>query len=107
MASSYAFGDGGLSQNLPRAIKIWKDAARLGSITSHYQLAHAYHNGLGVKRKNSKLGAYYAKLAARGGHYLARDNLGSEEASKGNWEPSSEILEDLCKDGLPKILKLC
>ena len=45
------------------------------SSTAHFSIANAYLHGIGVEKNRSKA-IYYWKLAAMGGHELARYNLG-------------------------------
>ena len=65
-------------------------AAKLGSIEAHDQIAKCYKNGFGKGVKldisNMDKAQYHMELAAIGGHEIARHNLGCEEGMAGNYD---------------------
>ena len=69
-------GSNSLPKDYKKTLELWKKAAELGSLTAHYSLAAAYMVGNGVS-KDQKLALHHYKLAAIGGHEIARLNLGS------------------------------
>ena len=86
----------------PRAVKLWTEAAHLGSVSVHFK-------GRGVDR-NMKLATHHAELAAKGGHTIARQNLGCAEGNRGNykralkhWTIAAKIG---CQNSLTNILDL-
>ena len=62
-------------------------AAKLGSIEAHDQIARCYKNGFGkgVKWDMDKF-QYHTELAAKGGHEVARHNLGLMEKMTGRMD---------------------
>jgi len=72
----------GLPKNVPKGIELWKDAARLGSIEAHCNLACCYENGDGVKRDIDQF-VYHCEVAAIGGDHDSRYSLGSVEHEDG------------------------
>ena len=86
LGCSYLNGDLGLPQNHRKAFELWNQAAKLGSCNAHNALADAYL-GLGdgnfdMARDIEKTIHHY-KLAAMGGHEVARHILGLHEGNKG------------------------
>ena len=57
------------------AFQHWTNAAALGDVESHYELAGAYYEGRGIE-KDMKKAVYHSEEAAIGGHPSARYNLG-------------------------------
>ena len=77
---NYRVGAMGLPKDSNKAIGLWTKAAELGSARAHYSLANAY---LGDERDIEKAIHHY-KLAAMGGHEVARHSLGVYEYDKDN-----------------------
>eukprot|EP00956_Cyclotella_meneghiniana_P005999 scaffold7807_cov62-Cyclotella_meneghiniana.AAC.3 len=109
----YSMGRRGLPVDKTRAVELWTESARLGSAAAHFDLANAYRKGDGVDR-SMKLATHHLEIAAKGGHPLARHNLGCEEANlcnyrralkhwmisaKMGYEKSLTCILDLCKYG--------
>jgi len=88
LGAQYYHGIGGFPQDYNMAIKLWNKAADLGSVKTprtHHSLANLYHCGRGVEKDDDKAIHYY-KIAAIGGHEIARYNLGVLEYESGNYE---------------------
>jgi TPR repeat protein len=81
LASHYYHGKLGLLQDWEKALELWKQAAKLGSIQAHYSLGNEY--GKGGYLKKAKI---HYEAAAMAGHEAARCNLGLMEAQSGNME---------------------
>ncbi len=64
--------------NFKAAFEYYSKAAGLGDISAHHKLSNLYWDGKGVE-KDEKRSLYHTKLAAIGGHHIARYNLGYEE----------------------------
>jgi len=79
------YGVKGLTKNPERAINVWKKAAKLGSVEAHSDLGYAYETGDGVERDVAK-SVHHFKIAAIGGDFLARHNLGLIESVERNME---------------------
>ncbi|EJK57632.1 hypothetical protein THAOC_22302 [Thalassiosira oceanica] len=74
----------GLQKDVRKAIKLWKEAAELGSVRALFNLGRAYDTGEGVQQDKAK-GAEFYKKAAMQGHVESRLNLGCIEAEKDNY----------------------
>ena len=85
LANKYSFGGCGLELNIPRAIKLWKEAAELGSTDANFNLGNQYSAGKGVMQNKAKAVQYWEKAAMKG-HAEARCNLGINEYNRGNYE---------------------
>lgn len=72
----------GFSNDCKRAYGLYNQAADLGSIKAHYELA--CHHGRSGCVQDKKKAMYHFKMAAIGGHELARHNLGIIESKNGN-----------------------
>ena len=57
------------------AIKLWKEACKLGNLTACYNLGQAYRDGWGVKQ-SYRLAFKYYEYASNHGHPPAKYNLG-------------------------------
>ena len=64
-----------------KAIELWKRGAELGSCNANAYLGYVYLDGRGVE-KDIDRGIHYNKLAAIGGHEIAR------HLNCGNGQPS-------------------
>jgi len=83
LGMKYYRGKLGLSCNMNKAFELMNRAAELGSVRAHYNLALAYWKGDGVEKDTSKA-MHHTKLAAIGGHEIARHTLAIEEVKNGN-----------------------
>lgn len=69
MGSYFHLGRDGLPKDDMRAVELWTEAARLGSINAHASLADAYgsHTGSYEVKKDQKICRYHLEQAAMGG----------------------------------------
>lgn len=81
----YRGGKHGFPQDMNKAFEMWHRSGKLGNVTSYYLIGLAYYEGNGVEQDMDKANHYW-ELAAIGGNACARYNLGSLEASAGNWD---------------------
>lgn len=84
LGSRYAEGSI-VPKSRDKAIEIWEEAAELGGIWASYTLGNIYKppNDVGDAKDWKKACRYYAK-AAKGGHDVARYNLGVLENNHGS-----------------------
>ena len=66
----------GSQRDLNKALQLWEQGSKLGSVRASFELALAYHNGKGGVKKDEKKAIQLWKLAAIGGHERARHCLG-------------------------------
>ena len=66
LGQKYYFGLLGLQKDLRRAVKLWEEAAALGSIQSLHSLGLAYRRGEGVETDEAK-GSKYLKKSGHAG----------------------------------------
>ena len=85
------------------AVEYFTNAAVLGDIEAHYQLAFAYHVGGGVEKDNKKQ-LYHLEEAAIGGHPKARYNLALEEGRDGRYDRAGKHLIIAAKLGYDEAL---
>lgn len=106
----YSKGKRGLPVDKARAVELWTEAARLGSVSAHFQLCAAYAMGDGVGR-SMKLSIRHCESAAKNGHPLARHNLGCDELDVRNYKRALKHWMISAKMGyeesLTSILELC
>jgi TPR repeat protein len=81
IGSWYYHGMVGLQQDNEKAIKLWRQAAELGSRDAHFQLGTIYDDGVGSKKAK-----FHYEAAAMAGHGDARCNLGKLEFEPGTIE---------------------
>ena len=85
LGESYYHGELGLTKDVPRAIKLWSEAAELGSLDAHNNLGTVYYNGDGVEEDKPR-GLRHWQQAAMKGHVLSRLKLGSFEENNKNYD---------------------
>ncbi|EJK56287.1 hypothetical protein THAOC_23864, partial [Thalassiosira oceanica] len=85
LGNKYCCARLGLTQDVPRAIELWTEAAELGSVYAHHSLGHAYYTGKGVDEDKPR-GIRHWQEAAMKGHVFGRHNLGIVELNKGDHE---------------------
>ena len=85
LGETYAYGNLDLPQDSTKAFELLLRAADLGSSKAHCSLANTYDDGSGVKKDPRKAIIHY-KLAAIGGHEVARQNLGILEERNENMD---------------------
>ena len=100
----YREGGIGLPQDNRKAFELWKQGAELGSITAHYCLGIVYRTGRGVGIDMEKSIQHY-KLAAIGGHEVARHALGMIEYLQGNMNRAMKHYMIAAKSGHDDALK--
>ncbi|EJK57538.1 hypothetical protein THAOC_22404, partial [Thalassiosira oceanica] len=83
LAQKYYYGDLGLQKDMQKAVKLYADAAELGSIEALYDLGNSYYFGNGVEQDEKKAVQFWSKAAMQG-HVLARNHLGCYEMEKRN-----------------------
>ena len=83
LGQKYSYGSLGLKKDLRKAVKLWEEAAGLGSIEALYNLGDAYRLGEGVEKDMAKAAEFYMKAAMQG-CVEARHNLGCIEGRMGN-----------------------
>ncbi|EJK55603.1 hypothetical protein THAOC_24653 [Thalassiosira oceanica] len=85
LAGAYYSGDRGLQQDIPRAIELWTEAARLDDLDAHYRLGCRYYRGEGVEKDMERCIRHW-QHAAMLGHPGSRILLGVLEYKRGNHE---------------------
>ena len=83
--SIYYSENNGLQQDIPRAMELWTEAARLGDSNAHYRLGFRYCNGKDVQQDVARSIRHYQHAAIKG-HSTSRHNLGYLEYRSGNHE---------------------
>ncbi|EJK77887.1 hypothetical protein THAOC_00249, partial [Thalassiosira oceanica] len=81
----YFFEKYGLERDVQQTIRLWREAADLGSSEAQMKLGNFYYNGVGVTQDEAKARHYWGKAACQG-HMEARHNLGAIESACGNFE---------------------
>ena len=81
LAGEYEYGGLGLPKDSKKSLESTINGAKLGSLDAHSALGDAYIEGSGVG-KNMKKAIHHYKVAAIGGHEMARHNLGVLEQRK-------------------------
>jgi len=104
LGNSYYRGGMGLPQDNRKAFELWKRGAELGSITAHYCLGIVYRTGRGVDIDKERA-AYHMKLAAIGGHEVARHALGMIELESGNIDRAMKHFMIAARSGFDESLK--
>ena len=85
LGAKYYYGSLGLAKDVPRAIELWKEAAELGSIGAHFELARSYYTGDGVEEDTPR-GIHHLQQTAMKGHVESRHRLGVVEFEEENYE---------------------
>ena len=83
LGQKYFYGQLGLKKDAPRAIKLWTEAAELGSLEAHFELGHTYYYGDDVEEDKPR-GIHHWQHAAMKGHALSRHSLGVVELGHRN-----------------------
>ena len=81
----YYHGSFGLPHDYDKALKLWQQAAELGSAAAYCSIGCAYRFGHGVE-VDKKKAVHYSELAAIAGNVEARYNLGIMEKSNGKMD---------------------
>jgi len=104
LGGEHATGGSSLPMDFMKTLNLWNKAAELGSIKAHYRLGFSYFQGEGIE-KDSKKALQHYKLAAIGGHEMARHNLGCMEMSNGNMVRAMKHFIIAARSGLDVSLK--
>ncbi|EJK53367.1 hypothetical protein THAOC_27214, partial [Thalassiosira oceanica] len=84
LASAYYNGYYGLLQiDIPRAIELWTEAARLGDLNTHFKLGVIYYKGEGLEQDvvheykigNHELGVQHWMISAKMGYELSLNKI--------------------------------
>ncbi|KAL7539867.1 hypothetical protein ACHAXR_012320 [Thalassiosira sp. AJA248-18] len=106
LGCQYYKGHSGLPQDYNKALELWHRAAKLGCAKSHYSIANAYAQGVGVE-KDMKKAKHHWELGAIGGDDTPRYNLGVIEVNAGNTNRAMKhfmiAAEFGCDDSLKEI----
>mmetsp|Transcript_11826 Transcript_11826/g.27762 ORF Transcript_11826/g.27762 Transcript_11826/m.27762 type:complete len:306 (+) Transcript_11826:123-1040(+) len=81
LARVYFFGGYGVEKDAPRAMKLWTEAAELGSIEAHFMIGNRYHYGDVIAQNYTKAIHHWEKAADQG-HVMGRHNLGMHDLTK-------------------------
>ena len=85
LGERYFFGGLGLQKDMRKAVKLWEEAAELGSVDALFNLGVSYGTGDGVQKDEAKASEYYKKAAMQG-HVESRHNLGNHEGRRKNYD---------------------
>ena len=101
--SIYYSENNGLQQDIPRAMELWTEAARLGDLDAYNRLGYRYCKGEGFEQDMAK-GIRHWQHAAIEGHPESRHNLGYREYVSGNHELAVQHCMISAKMGYEKSL---
>ena len=85
LGEKYYQGHLGLTEDVPRAIELYTEAAELGSIEAHSKLGAVYYTGDGVAEDKPRA-IHHWQQAAMKGQVDSRNLLGTIEYHNGNYE---------------------
>ncbi|EJK47378.1 hypothetical protein THAOC_33904 [Thalassiosira oceanica] len=83
LGTKHFHGQLGLTNDVPRAVEMWTEAAELGSVEAHFMLGVAYYYGDGVEEDKPR-GIQHWQEAAMKGHVISRHLLGIAEFNNEN-----------------------
>ncbi|EJK76682.1 hypothetical protein THAOC_01543 [Thalassiosira oceanica] len=92
LGNKYFYGSLGVAKDVPQAIKLWNEAAELGSFDAHCLLGIVYYFGEGVE-KDKPRGIQHMQQAAMKGHVMSRHDLGDVEYENGK----HQLADDICQ----------
>ena len=106
LGRAYLHASWGLPVDDEEAMKWMKKAADLGHPDAHFSIANAYYGAqlVGLDIDTNKA-IHHWKIAAIGGHEIARDNLGIMEAANGNMDKALKHYMISAKLGYDQALK--
>ena len=81
IACYYFDGRYGFPLDIEKSIRLWHQAAELGSAAAFFSIGNSYLHGNGVER-DEEMAKHYWELAAIGGDVSARQNLGIYEMNE-------------------------
>merc|ERR1712183_572556 len=100
MGQYYVQGLNGVPKNAAKGMKLWKDAAKLGDVGAHYQVARVYDKGFGFCRlKKDAEALFHLEVAVMGGHHTAWYALGLFEVADRKFRQGCATLDDIGQDG--------
>ena len=102
-ASTHYFGTYGSEKDVTRAIELWTEGAKLGSLEATRMLGGMYMRGEGVAKDEAKAIEHW-EVAAMRGNVESRHNLGIYESNKGNNERAVRHLMISAKMGYKESL---
>ncbi|EJK77705.1 hypothetical protein THAOC_00443 [Thalassiosira oceanica] len=85
LGNQYFHGGLGFTNDVPRAIELWTEAAELGSVDAHRDLGVVHYNGDDVQQDKPR-GVRQFQEAAMKGDVESRHSLGFAELENGNYE---------------------
>ena len=91
IAHGYQQGNGGLTANMKKAVKLYKRAADLGDANSQHVLAAMYYWGSSLPKKCLKKARYYATLAVEQGDPFSQFILANILISEGKTEKAFQL----------------
>lgn len=98
MAALYVEGSHGMPLDLNKAREMNLRAGELGCVAGYFNLGTAFDIGRGVGVDYKKAKRYY-ELATKGGHIIARYNLGCMERDTGNFNRAIKHLMIAARSG--------
>ena len=98
LGNLYLGGELGLQKDVRKAIKLYTEAAALGSVEALFNLGSAYEQGEGVGQDRTKAVHFWSKAAMQG-HVESRYQLGYYETQKGNYNRAMKHLMITAKMG--------
>jgi len=101
---NYSRGEGGLPQDLAKALELYHRAGELGDAKAYNSVGNTYHYGRGVEVDKEKA-IHYWELAAMKGSVTARHNLGCKEGIVGNYNRALKHFMIAARNGLTDSLE--
>ncbi|EJK74851.1 hypothetical protein THAOC_03444 [Thalassiosira oceanica] len=98
LGAEYYYASLGMRKDIRKAVELWSEAAKLGSIEALCHLGVAYYEGEEVQQDKAK-GVEFFKRAAMQGHIESRVKLGTIEGKKGNHERAAKHFQISAKMG--------
>ncbi|EJK51941.1 hypothetical protein THAOC_28839 [Thalassiosira oceanica] len=83
LAKAYYYGGFGLQQDIPRAVQLWMEMARLGDMDAQSRIGFLYFKGEGVEKDVARAIRLWQHTAIQG-HPQSRHALGAHEDDIGN-----------------------
>ena len=105
LGCGYRDGEYGLPKDEKNALELLIKAADLGSISANHTMGRLYYHGRGGVEKDIEKAFHYWKVAAIGGHEVARCSLGIIEMSNDNFDRAIKHWMIAAKCGDDKSLK--
>jgi hypothetical protein len=106
LGCAYRDGEYSLPKDEKKTSELLIKAAELGSTDAHHTMGRVYYHGKGGVEKDIEKAIHYWKLAAIGGHEVARCSLGMIEMSNDNFYRAMKHWMIAARSGYDKSLKL-